>query len=39
MGLPIYDGGLGENNQNAHYLLIKTAIENIEKKSYTNIEG
>lgn len=39
MGLPIYDGGLGENHQHAHYLLIKTAIENIEKKSYTNIEG
>ena len=38
-GLPIYNGGLGENNFHVHYRLLETAINNLCKKNYTNIEG
>lgn len=38
-GLPVYNGGLGENPLPTPNYLIKTLQENINKKEYTNIEG
>ena len=38
-GLPVYNGGLGENPLKTPHYLIKSMQNNIQKKEYTSIEG